>query len=150
MRANLRVARVVAAPTERTWRRLTHWERQGDWIPATTVRSFGGNAVGGRIEARTGIGPIGFLDTMVITAWDPPRRCEVVHTGRLVRGPGSFAVEPLGSTQCRVVWEETLDLPFGAAGRIGWLLAGPLARLGLAWALRRFARRVERSGSLIT
>ena len=144
MTAEVRVARDVAAPAVRAWQVLTDWERQGDWMPATRVRSRDGQRVGGRIEARTGIGPVGFLDTMTITAWDPPRRCEVLHTGRLVRGPGVFAVDPLPEGGCRVVWEEHLDLPFGTLGRLGWPLVRPLARAGLAFALRRFTGALAR------
>ena len=102
MSADVRVARIVAVPAERAWQVLTDWERQGDWIPATRVRSTDGHQVGGRIEAWTGLGPVGFLDVMTITAWDPPRRCEVLHTGRVVRGPGVFAVDPLTGNRCRV------------------------------------------------
>jgi Polyketide cyclase / dehydrase and lipid transport len=137
--ADVRVARVVAAPAERAWQVLTDWEHQGEWIPATRVRSSDGHRIGGRIEAWTGIGPVGFLDTMTIIGWDPPRRCEVLHTGRLVRGPGTFAVEPVSLSSCRVVWEERLDLPLGAIGRLAWPLVHPLARAGLAFALRRLA-----------
>ncbi|HEX2360594.1 MAG TPA: SRPBCC family protein [Jiangellaceae bacterium] len=139
MTADVRVARVVSAPAEPTWRVLTDWERQGEWMPATRVRASNGHQVGGRIEAWTGLGPVGFLDSMTITVWDSPRRCEVMHTGWLVRGPGVFAVEPLTADTCRVVWEEHLDLPLGAAGRMGWALVRPLARAGLAFALRRLA-----------
>jgi hypothetical protein len=143
--ADVRVARIVAVPAERAWQVLTDWERQGDWIPATRVRSTDGHQVGGRIEAWTGLGPVGFLDVMTITAWDPPRRCEVLHTGRVVRGPGVFAVEPLIGNRCRVVWEEHLALPFGALGRLGWPLVRPLATSGLAFSLRRLARRLDAS-----
>lgn len=139
MSADVRVARVVAVPADRAWQLLTDWERQGEWTPATRVRSTDGHQVGGRIEAWTGIGPFGFLDLLTITAWDPPRRCEVLHTGRVVRGSGVFAVEPLGASRCRVVWEEHLDLPLGAVGRLAWPLVYPFARGGLAFALRRLA-----------
>ena len=108
-------------------------------MPATRVSSVDGHRVGGRITARTGLGPVGFVDTMTVTRWDPPRRCEVMHTGRLVRGPGSFAVEPVAPDRCRVAWEERLDLPFGVLGRAGWVLLRPLARAGLTFALRRFS-----------
>jgi Polyketide cyclase / dehydrase and lipid transport len=142
--AEVRVARVVMAPAERAWQVLTDWERQGDWIPATRVRSSDGHQVGGRIEAWTCVGPVGFLDTMTITSWDPPRRCEVLHTGRLVRGPGTFAVEPVSPGSCRVVWEEHLDLPLGAVGRLAWPLVYPLVRAGFAFALRRLAHTLTR------
>lgn len=137
MSRRIRVDRVVAAPAERAWQVVTDWERQGDWIPATRVRSVDGDRVGGRIEAWTGLGPVGFLDTMTITVWDPPWRCEVVRTGRVVRGTGVFAVEPLAGGRSRVVWEEHVDLPLGGVGRLAWPLVRPIARAGLGYALRR-------------
>ncbi len=142
MRAELRVEQVVEAGPERVWALLTDWEQQGRWMPATRVRSVDGRGVGGRITARTGFGPLGFLDTMTVTQWNPPQRCEVLHTGRIVRGPGVFAVEPFGPGRCRVVWEEHLVLPLGMLGRAGWRLVRPLARAGLALALRRFSAQV--------
>ncbi|MGY1723253.1 SRPBCC family protein [Blastococcus sp. SYSU DS0533] len=135
----------VAAPPERVWAALTDWTRQGEWMLATDVETVGGPAqgVGGRLAARTGL-PVpgrprlGFLDTMVITAWDPPRRVEVLHTGRLVRGPGIFEIEPRGE-QSTFVWIERLDLPLGVVGRVGWVVVRPFALLGIRWSLRRFA-----------
>lgn len=89
---------------------------------------------------RTGIGPVAFTDTMVITEWDPPRRCAVDHTGRLVRGRGEFEVVPLG-TGAQFRWAEDLDLPLPpTAGRFVAAMIRPLAQWGLASSLRRFAR----------
>ncbi|MGH8823458.1 MAG: SRPBCC family protein [Jiangellaceae bacterium] len=141
MSVGLRGERIVEGSPERVWSELTDWEGQGRWMPATQVRSVDGHRVGGRITARTGLGPLSFVDTMTVTRWEPPRLCEVMHTGRVVRGPGAFAVEPVGPDRCRVVWEEHLDLPFGVLGRAGWPLVRPLARAGLALALRRFSAR---------
>jgi hypothetical protein len=112
----------------------------------TTVRATDqdGVGVGGGIEAFTGVGRLGFLDTMVITEWDPPRRCVVDHTGRVVRGLGVFEVFALPDGRSRFVWSEELDLPLGVLGRLGW----PLVRPGFAWGVRRsleaLARDVER------
>jgi hypothetical protein len=142
MSADLQAARVIEAPAGRVWGVLTDWERQSEWMPATRVRSFHGHAPGGRIEAWTGLGRLGFLDTMEITVWDPPRRCDVIHTGRVLRGSGSFAVEPLGAGRCRVVWEERVELPLGRLGRACWPLVRPLVRAGLGFGLRRLARVV--------
>ena len=135
----------VEAPPERVWAALTDWTRQGEWMLATDVATVDGPAqgVGGRLAARTGLPMIGgfrlgFLDTMVITAWDAPRRVEVEHTGRLVRGPGIFEIEPRGE-QSTFVWTERLDLPYGVLGRVGWALVRPFALLGIRWSLRRFA-----------
>jgi hypothetical protein len=144
--ADVRVARRVAVPADVAWHVLTDWAAQGSWMPLTRVRVVGseeGREVGARLEAWTGVGRAGFLDTMVVTAWEPPRRCEVLHTGRLVRGPGIFAVRPLEESACEVVWEERLDLPFGAVGRVGWPVMRPLVRVGLGFALRRFAKYAE-------
>jgi Polyketide cyclase / dehydrase and lipid transport len=137
---------VVDAPPEAVWDAVTDWSRQSEWMLGTTVRATDrdGVGVGGGIEAFTGVGRLGFLDTMVITEWDPPRRCVVDHTGRVVRGLGVFEVFALPDGRSRFVWSEGLDLPLGALGRLGW----PLVRPGFTWGVRRsleaLARDVER------
>ena len=143
--SDLTVAIEIDAPGERVWDAVVDWDNQGDWILGTrargTVRS--GVGVGGGIEAFTGIRGIGFLDTMVITAWDPPHRCDVRHTGRVVRGTGVFEVLALpGGQRSRFVWQESLDLPLGAVGRAGWVLVRPLAAFGVRHSLRRLARQL--------
>ena len=113
---------VVDAPVEAVWAAITDWERQSEWMVGTTVRATGrggdgrGHGVGAGIEAFTGVGRVGFLDTMVITLWDPPRRCEVLHTGRVVQGTGVFEVLELPGDRARLVWSEQLVLPLGRAG----------------------------------
>jgi hypothetical protein len=138
--SQLRLEVDVAAPVERTWAALTDWQRQDEWMLATTVRATagGGRGVGGRIEATTGVGPLGVVDRMEITAWDPPHGAYVRHLGWIIRGTASFEVRPRpgGST---VVWTEDLDLPLGAAGRIGFRLLRPLVAYGLRLSLRRLA-----------
>ena len=76
--------------------------------------------VGARLSAFTGVGRVGFLDTMEITEWEPPRLVRVLHTGRVVRGPGIFEVLALPDGRSRFVWREELDLPLGAVGRAGF------------------------------
>lgn len=121
----------VAAPAEQLWDVVTDWERQDRWIPATVVRivSGDGRSVGSKVLAFTGFADIGFVDSMEIVEWDPPRRCVVWHTGRLVRGSGVFAVEPDGDTST-FVWSERLHPPFGPLGRIGLAALRPMVRLG--------------------
>lgn len=135
----------VQVPAERAWAAISDWESQGAWMIATRV-SGTADAVGGRLSGWTGLGPVGFLDTMTITEWDPPRRCVVLHTGHVVRGTGGFEVASRGEQRCRVTWWERVDLPFGAVGRAGWLVIGPVTRLFFATSLRRFKRLIE-SGS---
>ncbi len=133
----------VEAPPLQVWRALVDWERQGEWMPLTDVQVVSGDphGVGGRIEARTGmpVGSrrVGLLDTMEITGWHPPYRVEVLHTGRVVRGPGIFEVRSrmAGAT---VVWTEQLDLPLGRLGRLAWPLVRPAAAFALHMGLSRF------------
>ena len=107
-----------------------------------------GEGVGGTIAAFTGLGRVGFLDTMVITGWDPPRRCVVDHTGRVVRGLGIFEVVPDGPSASTFVWTEQLDLPLGALGRLAWPIVRPVFRAGVAASLRSFARWTEQGAGV--
>jgi hypothetical protein len=130
---------VPAEPAD-LWRLAMDWSRQGDWMLATRVR--GGQGVGATVVARTGIGPVGFTDTMVITQWYPPHRCVVRHTGRVVRGTGVFEVIRRGPLS-EFAWTERLQLPWPASGRLGrWLTAGP-ARWVMGASLRRFRRLIR-------
>jgi uncharacterized protein YndB with AHSA1/START domain len=128
---------VDAAP-EAVWRAAVDWPRQREWIWATRVH--GGHGTGAEVTGRTGIGPVGFTDPMVITGWDPPRRCVLAHTGRLVRGTGIFEVAPRGPGS-RFRWTEQLELPVPpAVGAPAGRVIAPLAEWGLRSCLRRFAR----------
>jgi Polyketide cyclase / dehydrase and lipid transport len=132
---------VDAAP-EAVWRAAVDWPRQHEWIWGTRVR--GGQGTGAEVTAWTGIGPIGFTDPMVITGWDPPRRCVLAHTGRAVRGTGIFEVTPRGpGSEFR--WTEQLLLPVPPAiGALAGRLIAPVAEWGLRSSLRRFARLLAR------
>ncbi|TDP93809.1 polyketide cyclase/dehydrase/lipid transport protein [Labedaea rhizosphaerae] len=135
----------VAAPAEMVWAAVTDWPRQGEWMLATAVRVTGGSGrgAGSTLAARTGVGPLGFTDHMEITSWQPPVRCEVRHTGKVVCGTASFEVRPVGASTSELVWTERLDLPLGALGRVGWPLVRPGFRLGVRYSLRRFAKFAE-------
>jgi hypothetical protein len=135
----------IEAPPERVWTALTDWVRQGEWILATDVRPVIGPArgVGGRLVAVTGVPlpggrRLGVVDTMEITRWEPPTRVDVLHTGRVVRGPGTFEIRPRGE-HSTFVWSERLELPLGSVGRLGWPLVEPVVRAGYRSSLRRFA-----------
>lgn len=131
----------VQAPPEAVFAAVTDWERQEEWILATTVRVLRGDgrSVGSEVEAVTGVRGIGVTDSMRITVWEAPQRCEVRHTGRVVRGTGVFAVRPRGRDAATFEWTEHLDLPGGALGRLGWLAIRPLVGWGLQRSLDRFA-----------
>jgi uncharacterized protein YndB with AHSA1/START domain len=142
---DVRAEVMIAAPAERVWSVLMDWPRQAEWILGTRVRVATGDgaSVGSTLEAWTGVGPLGFLDTMTITAWDPPRRCDVVHTGRVVRGTGSFIVQPVPGGRTRFLWREDLEIPLGAAGHAGWTLIRPATEFGIRRSLNRLAALVE-------
>jgi carbon monoxide dehydrogenase subunit G len=142
--AELVVTAEIRAPAQVVWDLLTDWEQHGRWMMLT--RAAGGRAEGASIQAFTGIGRVGITDAMTVVVWEPPRRCVVRHTGRVVRGSGAFEVAELGPDRSRVVWSEWLDLPLGPLGRAAWLLVRPLARLGVARSLRQLARLVEVAG----
>lgn len=131
----------VPATAEQVWSVLVDWPRHREWVPFT--RAEGGAAEGASVRAWTGVGTVGFLDTMVISSWRPPTRVAVRHTGRLVRGEGRFDLLDLPGGRCRVTWSELIDLPLGPLGRVGWIGVGPLARLMLHTALRRLATLFE-------
>lgn len=160
----------VGAGPEAVWEALTDWARQGEWLLATQVhlvppaspRPAGqaaatpppatpppgvgvphavGSGVGTRVEGLTRVGPVQLRDPMEVTFWDPPRRCEVRHLGPVVRGVGSFEVEPAPAGS-RVRWTEWLDPPLGLAGQVGLLALRPLLAAGMLASLERFAARV--------
>ncbi|MEJ3656805.1 SRPBCC family protein [Actinomycetes bacterium KLBMP 9759] len=137
----------VAAPADVVWATVTDWPGQRDWMLGTTVTVEGegdGRRLGARVNAFTGIGPLGFTDPMEIVEWDPPRRCVMRHDGAVVRGTGVFEVTELAPARSRVLWTERMDLPLGAAGRLAWPLARPVVRAGVAVSLRRMATVCER------
>ncbi|WP_245566038.1 SRPBCC family protein [Thermocrispum municipale] len=144
-RVRLSVEMPVAAPVPQVWAAVTDWPRQSQWILGTTVEVVEGDgrSVGSRVHAYTGRRPIGFLDTMVITAWEPPHRVEVMHDGKLIRGPGVIEVQQAGNGSV-LRWSEDLEQPFGAVGRFGWRAVSPLVRAGFRRSLATLARSVER------
>lgn len=135
----------IQATTQHVWDAITNWTAQDKWMLGTRVTPVHGDGkdIGGQIEAFTGIWKIGFLDTMEITRWDPPHRCDVIHTGRVVRGTGTFAVSALSAQTSRFVWSEDLDLPLGIIGKIGFWLMKPLFVAGVRQSLAKFANLVE-------
>jgi hypothetical protein len=135
----------VDAPLANVFAAATDWERQSDWVALTTVRVVRGDGrtPGSVVTAFTGIGRLGFLDTMEIVRFEPARRVDVLHVGRVVRGPGSFGFEEMSDGRAVMVWQEWLHLPLGGLGRLAWPLVRWASAVGLRRSLRSFARGVE-------
>ncbi len=132
----------VDLPADQLWAAVTDWPAQQEWMLGTTVRgtALNGQGLGGGIEGFTGIGTVGVLDTMTITRWDPPRRCEVRHDGRIVRGSAVFEVAALDEHRSRFIWAEWLTPPLGLLGAVGFAFARPLIAVGVRLSLERLAR----------
>lgn len=98
---------------------------------------------GSRVAAFTGVGGLGFLDTMTVTAFDPPHRWVVAKDGRLLRGVGTMQVQ-VTAEGCRACWTNELTPPLGRLGHLVFRLVGPLASAALQACLRRLAAQLRR------
>jgi len=135
---------IVRAPADKVFRAFTAWERQGEWIPFTQVRIVAGDGgEGSTIEAVTTVGPAVLRDVMQVVRLDPPYEVRVVHTGKILRGPGIMRATPMDGGRTQVVWHEWFQLPAGVVGRLAWPVLWPGSKVSLTQALRRFARLVE-------
>jgi len=135
----------ISASQEQVFAYLTDWEKQSEWILFTQVRktSSGDNGVGTTLSARTGLGPVGFIDTMLVEEWKPPIGCTVVHTGKVVRGKGVFTITKLSETSTEFAWDEITPVPLGAFGRFGLIFMKPVLGYMFNRSLRMLKRSVE-------
>ncbi len=135
----------ITAPAETVFAAATNWEEQHRWVFATRARADKkeGKGVGSSIWAFTGIFGIGFIDTMTITAWQPPYICDITHTGKVVHGTGSFHIT-VDKADSVFTWSEQLELPFGRLNPIAWVVVRPLSRWALRVTLRRFQKIVQK------
>ena len=88
--AELTVPVDVNAPAEVVWHTVTDWPGQVEWMLGTRVEVDGpgdGRHLGARLRAFTGVGPLGFTDTMEIVEWEPPRKGAVGALGFRVIKP---------------------------------------------------------------
>jgi len=135
---------IVNAPAERVYAAFTNWESQGAWIPFTTVEvTDGDGGVGSTIEAVTAVGPAALRDIMIIEKLDPPYEVRVLHTGKILKGPGIMRFTAMGGDRTQMVWHEWFQLPGGLVGKAAWPLLWPTSKVSLTQALKRFAKLVE-------
>ena len=119
MSNTLRITINLPCSQERAWAAIADWESQGNWMLQTKVwvTSHIREGVGTSISAFTGplykfypkFSSLGLLDTMVVTKWQPPEICDVVHTGKILKGTGSFVLSPINATSTKFNWSETIE-----------------------------------------
>ena len=128
----------------RAWNEITDWEKQGKWMLQTSVwlTSEIENGPGTEIAAFTGplhrLFPrfrfLGVLDTMVVTNWQPPSRCDVMHTGKVLRGVGSFELVAISENTTRFNWSEDIE-----CSRLQFLAIFPFLWIGVRISLARLS-----------
>jgi len=127
---------------EVAWDVVMDWERQSNWMLFTRVwgTENHGVGIGGGVAARTSVGGVGFTDDMVITHWDPPRECTVKHLGTIVRGTGTFAIEPTVGAGSTFTWSEDVVPPLGRLGAFAWPVVRPAFEVMMRISLKRLVK----------
>jgi hypothetical protein len=135
---------IVNAPAARVFAAFINWERQSEWIPFTRVRVVEGDGgEGSLIEAITGVGSTGLRDEIRVVRVDAPYEVQIVHCGKILRGPASMRCTAMAGDRTQVVMHEWFHLPGGQATKLAWPLIWPGSKLSLTGALKKFGRLVE-------
>ncbi|MEO7060804.1 MAG: hypothetical protein ABI083_13880 [Lapillicoccus sp.] len=88
------VRRTIDAPLSRVWETVTDFAGYGRWIPLTTMAVDPmPPRVGWGFVGRTGLGPVGFRDSMLVTVWEPPDATDP-HESREPSEPSEPFVRP--------------------------------------------------------
>jgi hypothetical protein len=133
----------------RAWNSIADWETQGEWMLQTKVwvTSQIREGVGTSISAFTGplyksyprFSKLGLLDTMVVTSWQPPQRCDVLHTGKIFKGVGAFELIEISSNLTRFNWSEEIE-----CSRLKFFAIYPFMWLGVRISLARLKATLGR------
>jgi hypothetical protein len=144
MSNTLRITINLPCSQERAWAAIADWESQGNWMLQTKVwvTSQIREGAGTSISAFTGplykfypkFSSLGLLDTIVVTKWQPPEICDVVHTGKILKGTGSFVLSPINSTSTKFNWSETIE-----CSRLKFLAIAPFLWVGVRISLARLS-----------
>jgi len=140
----LRISVKLPTSIDLAWKSIADWEGQGDWMLQTKVwvTSDVREGVDTSISAFTGpffksypkFSKFGLLDTMVVTKWEPPFLCEVMHTGKVFKGAGSFELVEISQAQTLFNWSETIE-----TSRVKFLLIAPFLWFGVRISLARLS-----------
>jgi len=117
----IRVSLSIPVKKEKLWDHIADWEGQGEWMLQTKVwvTSDIREGVGTSISAFTGplyklypkFSKLGLLDLMTVTKWNPPHSCDVIHTGAVLKGVGTFELVETAPNKTQFNWSETVEVP---------------------------------------
>jgi uncharacterized protein YndB with AHSA1/START domain len=107
------VRRIVPTALGAVWDALTDFGAYGRWIPLTSMRTDPPPVrLGWGFAGFTGLGPVGFLDSMLVVRWEPPAdggaRFAVRKTGRGLGGWADVALTATDAGGTEVVWREEI------------------------------------------
>ena len=147
--ARFRVVLPSSLTAAEAWRRVLDLRAHDRLIPLTRV-TIGMSAAedlrpGSRFVARTGLGPVGFDDRMVVDELTPPAGqvpglARIRKEGRVVRGSIELQVTPR-ATGSVVDWRQEISV-WGVPRALGWVTAGA-GRAAYGMALRRLLAHDE-------
>lgn len=138
----------VPGEPAQVWARVWDLDRHTAAVPLTRVVGCGpgGLSSGERFVARTGLGPLGFDDEMVVREWDPPHRAVIDKVGRVLTGSIEVTIEPAvcassaaaGAPSTRLRWSQRYGVT-GVPGAVAGL-AAPAVRAAYRRAVGRITR----------
>jgi hypothetical protein len=144
MSHTIRISLTLPCNQVRAWQAIADWEGQGNWMLQSRVwvTSQIREGIGTTIAAFTGpfyksypkFSNFGLLDTMVVTNWQPPYRCDVMHTGKILKGTGTFELIEISATATRFNWSEDIE-----CSRLQFLAIYPFLWIGVRISLARLS-----------
>ena len=149
MANTIRLSVKLPCSRSRAWKAIADWESQGNWMLQTKVwvTSPIREGVGTSISAFTGplyksypkFSKLGLLDTMVVTSWQPPEKCDVIHTGKILKGLGAFELLEISENVTRFNWSEAIE-----CSRLKFFVIYPFMWLGVRISLARLKATLGR------
>jgi hypothetical protein len=128
------VERVVPRSVAEVWSVVSDFAAHR--LPLTRVETDPGPVdVGWCFRGVTALGPVRFIDSMVVTQWQPPGApmtsagYAVVKTGRLLGGWARVEIDALGAESTRLRWTEQIVLHPHVLGRA----LGPVTDRAVRW-----------------
>jgi uncharacterized protein YndB with AHSA1/START domain len=143
-RLDLRI--FIRATPERVWAVLADLPGQERWmvdLRSLVITSEQQTGAGTELDVTSELfGQPVVKDRMTITAWEPPHRFDVRHSGSFT-GTGSFLLEPVRDGTV-FTWIEDFQPPLGRLGEFGFkMLVGPHLRGVFRRSMDNLRRLVE-------